>query len=164
MEQRGFVIYILCVYSVSCNVNSVIIDIVQCSVARSCRVALCNICRIRPFLTRDAAQLLVQAFVISLLAGLSACMIKLLQRIQNAAARLVFNLPTFSHVTPLFRDLHWLPVVACIRIRTMVLTYKAVNGIAPTYLQALVKLHTPAQAPHSTTFSWTSGTTITKSK
>ena len=36
----------------------------------------------------------------SLLAGLPACAIKPLQLIQNAAARLVFNLPKFSHVTP----------------------------------------------------------------
>ena len=55
---------------------------------------------IRPFLTREAAQLLVQALVIShldscnsLQAGLPACAIKPLQHIQNAAARLVFNQP-----------------------------------------------------------------------
>ncbi|KAK0140510.1 Protein-tyrosine kinase 6 [Merluccius polli] len=40
----------------------------------------------------------------------------------NAAARLVFNLPKFSHVTPpLFRDLHWLPVAARIKFKTMTL-------------------------------------------
>ncbi|KAK0153511.1 hypothetical protein N1851_004796 [Merluccius polli] len=81
--------------------------------------ALYNIRRIRPFLTRIAAQLLVPALVLSrldycssLLAGLPASAIKPLQRIQNPAARLVFNLPKFSHVTPPFRDLHWLPVAA----------------------------------------------------
>ena len=42
--------------------------------------------------------------------------IKPLQCIQNAAARLVFK---FSHMTPLFRDLHWLPVAARIRFKTM---------------------------------------------
>ena len=31
-----------------------------------------------------------------------------------------------------------------IRFKTMVLAYKAVNGTAPAYLQALVKSHTPA--------------------
>ena len=35
------------------------------AVARSCRFALYNIRRIRPFLTREAAQLLVQSLVIS---------------------------------------------------------------------------------------------------
>ncbi len=67
---------------------------------RSCRFALHNIRKIRSFLTEHAAQLLVQALVISrldycnaLLAGLPSNTIKLLQMIQNAAARLVFNEP-----------------------------------------------------------------------
>ena len=112
--------------------------------------------RILPFLTREAAQHLVQSLVISrldycnsLLAGLPASAIKPLQRIQNAAARLVFNLPKFSHVTPLFRDLHWLPVVARIKFKT-ILAYKAVDGTAPAYLQALLKPHTPARSLRST--------------
>ncbi len=62
--------------------------------ARSCRFALHNTIKIRPFLTEHAAQLLVQALVISrlyycnaLLAGLPSNTIKLLQIIQNAACR-----------------------------------------------------------------------------
>ncbi len=58
--------------------------------ARSCRFALHNIRKIRPFLTEHAAQLLVQALVISrldycnaLLAGLPSNTIKPLQMIQN---------------------------------------------------------------------------------
>ncbi len=76
--------------------------------ARSCRFALHNIRKIRPFLTEHAAQLLVQALVVSrldycnaLLAGLPSNTIKPLQMIQNAAARLVFNEPKRTHVTPL---------------------------------------------------------------
>ncbi len=68
--------------------------------ARSCRFALHNVRKIRPFLTEHAAQLLVQALVISrldycnaLLAGLPSNTIKPLQMIQNAVARLVFNEP-----------------------------------------------------------------------
>ncbi|KAM9568065.1 uncharacterized protein ACWYII_036094 [Salvelinus alpinus] len=108
------------------------------AVARSCRFMLYNIRRVRPCLTQEAAQVLIQALVISrldycnsLLAGLPACAIKPLQLIQNAAARLVFNLPKFSHVTPLLRSLHWLPVEARIRYKTMVLAYGAVRGTAP---------------------------------
>ena len=102
-------------------------------------------------------MLLVQALVISrlnycisLLAGFSGSTIKPLQRIQNAAARLVFNLPKFSNVTPLFCYLHLLPVVACIRFKMMVLAYKTINGTVPAYLQALVRPHSPARALRST--------------
>ncbi|XP_076854565.1 uncharacterized protein LOC143509593 [Brachyhypopomus gauderio] len=113
---------------------------------RSCRFALHNIRRIRPFLSREATQVLVQSLVISrldycnsLLAGLPMHAIKPLQLIQNAAARLVFNLPKFSHVTPLLSSLHWLPVAARIKYKTLVLAYKAKNGPAPPYLMAMVK-------------------------
>ncbi|GAA6087544.1 uncharacterized protein LOC114772546 [Tachysurus ichikawai] len=66
--------------------------------------------------------------------------------IQNAAARLVFNLPKFSHTTPLLRSLHWLPVAARIRFKTLMLAYKAKHGPAPSYLKALI---TPRTAPRT---------------
>ncbi|KAI5091455.1 C-type mannose receptor 2 isoform X2 [Silurus meridionalis] len=48
----------------------------------------------------------------------------------NQAVRLVFNLPKFSHTTPLLRSLHWLPVAAHIRFKTLMIAYKAKNGPA----------------------------------
>ncbi|KAM9559810.1 uncharacterized protein ACWYII_015600 isoform 2-T2 [Salvelinus alpinus] len=128
------------------------------AVTRSCRFMLYNIRRVRPCLTQEAAQVLIQALVISrldycnsLMAGLPACAIKPLQLIQNAAARLVFNFPKFSHVTPLLRSLHWLPVEARIRYKTMVLAYGAVRGTAPPYLQALIRPYTQTRALRSST-------------
>ncbi|XP_071211360.1 GDP-fucose protein O-fucosyltransferase 2 isoform X1 [Salvelinus alpinus] len=128
------------------------------AVTRSCRFMLYNIRRVRPCLTQEAAQVLIQALVISrldycnsLLAGLPACAIKPLQLIQNAAAHLVFNFPKFSHVTPLLRSLHWLPVEARIRYKTMVLAYGAVRGTAPPYLQALIRPYTQTRALRSST-------------
>ncbi len=66
--------------------------------ARSCRFALYNIRKIRPFLSEHATQLLVQALVLCrldycnalFLAGLPANSIKPLQLIQNVTARLIF--------------------------------------------------------------------------
>ncbi|KAI4882787.1 hypothetical protein NFI96_003558 [Prochilodus magdalenae] len=113
------------------------------NLTRSCRFLLYNI---RPFLSQEATQLLVQSLVISrldycnsLLAGLPLRAIRPLQLVQNAAARLIFNLPKFTHVTPLLRSLHWLPVAARIRFKTLMLAYKAKNGPAPPYLMAMVK-------------------------
>ncbi len=81
--------------------------------ARSCRLALYNIKKIRPFLSEHATQILVQALVLSrldycnaLLAGLPVSSIKPLQLIQSASARLIFNEPKRTHVTPLFINLH----------------------------------------------------------
>ncbi len=124
--------------------------------ARSCRFALHNIRKIRSFLTEHAAQLLVQALVISrldycnaLLAGLPSNTIKPLQMIQNAAARLVFNEPKRAHVTPLFVSLHWLPVAARIQFKTLMLAYRTTTGSAPTYFHSLLRIYTPSRSLRS---------------
>ncbi len=124
--------------------------------ARSCRFALHNIRNIRPFLTEHAAQLLVQALVISrldycnaLLAGLPSNTIKPLQMIQNAAARLVFNEPKRAHVTPLFVSLHWLPVAARIQFKTLMLAYRTTTGSAPAYFHSLLRIYIPSRSLRS---------------
>ena len=78
----------------------------------------------------------------SLLADLLASAIRPLQLIQNAAARLIFNVPRYTHTTPLLTNLHWLPVIACIKFKTLALAYQAVKGSAnsssdPTHLPDL---------------------------
>ncbi|KAK3572338.1 hypothetical protein QTP86_031122 [Hemibagrus guttatus] len=95
------------------------------NVTRSCRFLLYNFRRIRPFLSTQATQVLVQSLVISrldycnsLLAGLPLNPIRPLQMIQNAAVQLVFNLPK--------------------------------NGPAPSYLKALVTPHTAPRSLRST--------------
>ncbi len=124
--------------------------------ARLCRFALHNIRKIRPFLTQHAAQLLVQALVISrldycnaLLAGLPSNTIKPLQMIQNAAARLVFNEPKRAHVTPLFVSLHWLPVAARIQFKTLMLAYRTTTGSAPSFFHSLLRIYIPSRSLRS---------------
>ncbi|KAK1800445.1 hypothetical protein P4O66_005681, partial [Electrophorus voltai] len=50
-----------------------------------------------------------------------------------------FSIFRSSHITPLLRCLHWLPVATCIRFKTLMLAYKAKNGPAPPYMMAVVK-------------------------
>ena len=40
-------------------------------------------------------------------------------------------------------ELHWLPVAYSIDFRVMLITYKALNGIAPSYISELLKSHQP---------------------
>ncbi len=124
--------------------------------ARSFRFALHIIRKTRPFLTQHAAQLLVQALVISrldycnaLLAGLPSCTIKPLQMIQNVAARLVFSEPKRAHVTLLFISLHWLPVVARIKFKTLMLAYRTTTDSAPSYFHSLLTIYIPSRSLRS---------------
>ena len=116
------------------------------SVAQSCRFALLNIRNIRPYLTQHATQLLMQSMVIShldycnaLLTGLPACAVESLQMVQNAAVHLVFNQPKRAHVTPLFIELHWLPLAARIKFKSLMLAANTSgrNGFPPQGVWAL---------------------------
>ncbi len=123
---------------------------------RFCRFALHNIKKIRPFLTEHAAQLIVQALVISrldycnaLLAGLLSNTIKPLQMIQNAAARLVFNKPKRAHVTPLFISLHWLRLQLASSSKKLMLAYRTATGSAPAYFHSLLRIYIPSRSLRS---------------
>ena len=70
----------------------------------------------------------------SLLYGLPNYQLNKLQRVLNASARLVCNAPRFCHISSLLRGLHWLPVKARIEFKILLITFKAIHGLAPKYL------------------------------
>ena len=79
---------------------------------------------IRPYLSEKATAILVRSLILSkldyvnsLLYGMSEGLLDKLQRIQNNAARLVYRKKKFDHVTPLMKELHWLPVRQRIEFR-----------------------------------------------
>jgi len=59
-----------------------------------------------------------------------------LQRVMNAAARMLCGAGKYSHVTGLIRD-HWLPVAQRIQFKLCLMMYKAMHGLAPAYLSEL---------------------------
>ena len=78
----------------------------------------------------------------SLLYGLPTNLLHKLQRVQNAAARLICKVRRFDHITPILFSLHWLPVRNRIQFKILLFTYKALNGLAPAYITELLKLKT----------------------
>ena len=61
-----------------------------------------------------------------------------LQRVQNAAARLVLGIPRCEHITPGLKSLHWLPVEKRIVFKLCLLVYKTRHCLAPLYLCGLL--------------------------
>ena len=107
-----------------------------------------NIRRIRKYLTRQSVESLIDAFVTSkidycngLLYGLPSSHILKLQRVQNAAARLVTGSPRFCHITPVLISLHWLPIKFRVNYKIVLLTFKCLHGLAPKYLADLISVH-----------------------
>ena len=116
------------------------------NIAKTCRFHLRNISRIRKFLSKDACQSLVQATVTarldyanSILYGLPKVQLNKLQKVQNAAARIITGCGFRDHITPVLINLHWLPVEKRIEYKMILLTFNALNGHAPEYFcQSLV--------------------------
>ena len=61
-----------------------------------------------------------------------------LQRVQNCAPRLVSGIGRSDHVTPIMKDLHWLPLGAPIDFKILHLTFRILNDLASYYLSSLL--------------------------
>ena len=127
-------------------------------VHQTCRVCyfhLKNIASIRSCLTEQAAIRLVHSLVVSrldyyanaLLFGITDVLIGKLQRVQNYAARLVVRCDRRDHITPILKKLHWLPVKQRVTYKIILLTFRALNGLAPIYIVDM--LHRPTRALRS---------------
>ena len=81
----------------------------------------------------------------SLLFGLPQHLIQKLQNVQNCAARLIMCKNKYDHVSPLLKELHWLPLSQRIIYKTVLITFKALNGLAPAYITSLLDRHKPSR-------------------
>ena len=57
---------------------------------------------------------------------------------QNAAARLIMDIRKYSQITPALYELHWLPLLARIHFKILLLAFKAIHGLAPAYISNLL--------------------------
>ena len=128
------------------------------NISRLASHSIRNIGRIRKYLDRNSTEKLVHAFVSSrldsnnsILYGLPKSELSKLQRIQNAAARLVTLSKKREHITPVLKDLHWLPVESRIIYKLMLLTFKALNNQAPKYLCELISIKKSSRSLRSNT-------------
>ena len=122
-------------------------------VKMKCKSAMFNLVwikRLRPSLTVEAANILVMGLVIShldfansILIGVPDVTIKQLQCVQNIAAKVVFQADKYASPKECMKNLHWLPVHKRVEHKLLTIVYKCIKGIAPDYLQELLKKHVP---------------------
>jgi len=74
------------------------------------------------------------------LVGVPAVQLSKLQRLQNAAARLVRNVAKYDHITPTLVKLHWLQVWSRVIFKIAMLFHKCIYDNAPEYLRGLIKV------------------------
>ncbi len=106
-----------------------------------------NISKLRPM---SNAEMLINAFMTSrldycnsLLGGCSAHLINKLQMVQKAAARVLTRIRKYDHISPVLSTLHCLPIKHCIDFEILLITYKALIGLAHQYLSELLSHYSP---------------------
>ena len=108
-----------------------------------------NIRWIRKYLSQQSTEILVLAFITYSIAfityGLPDCLVSKLQRVQNACTRLIFREQKFCHITPFIYELHWLPIKYRIEFKILLITFKILIFLAPTYLSSLISLRLPSK-------------------
>ena len=116
------------------------------NIRKACFFHLCNVAKIRDYLSTADTETLVHALISSkldscnsLLYELPKSMIDRLQNVQNSAARLITKHKKFDHITPVMKKLHWLPVNQRIVYKILLITYKALNGLAPSYIRDMLQ-------------------------
>ena len=112
------------------------------SITMSSSFHLSNLGLIRKYLTQDATEQLVHAYVTSrldmgnsLLYGLSDTQINRLSRLQNIAARIITRTKPREHISPILRDLHRLPIGD--RIVYKMYVYRHSIHMSPSYLSEI---------------------------
>lgn len=86
-------------------------------------------------ITGQLLSLVSESVKLPLLNGLSSTTI-----LQNSAARVLTKTGRQEHITPVLKSLHWLPVCFKIHFKILLLVFKCLNGLGPTYLSDLLLL------------------------
>ena len=125
-------------------------------VVRVCYGKLREIRSFRKYITQDVAETLVHAVIIShldygnsLLYGISQHLLDKLQRVQNAAARLILGIKKHEHITPGLASLHWLPIRYRIQYKIATITFKVLSTNLPVYLRTLLVIQKSSRTRRS---------------
>jgi len=110
-----------------------------------CFAALRQLRLLRRYVTNDCFRYLVVSLVHSRLhygnlvfVGLPVYLQRRFQAVLNAAARLVFQLRRYDHVTDALAVLHWLCLPERVNFKLALMAYRVLNGMTPSYLNQLV--------------------------
>ena len=111
---------------------------------RKCFLTLRNLNKIRFLLTTSQLKTIVNSLVVScldycnaLFSGISQQLMHQLQLIQNACAKAITRKYKHDHMEDDLAKLHWLNVRKRVVFKICLLSYKAVNGLAPAYLKEM---------------------------
>ncbi len=131
-------------------------DIQVSTVVKSSFFHLRALAKVKSFLSFKIFERAIHALITSrldychaLYIGITQGSLSRLQMVQNAAARLLTGVQKFEHITPTLMSLHWLPVCYRIDFKVLLMVYKALNGLAHSYLTDLLSECDPGKSLRS---------------
>jgi len=114
--------------------------------AKTCFFHLRQIRQLCRYINYDTLYMLIRALILSrldycnsLFACSSQSTLSRLQRVQDAAARLLCGVSAWTHAPPFLKQLYWLPVSSRIQFKLCTLMFDINHGTAPQYLSELVR-------------------------
>ncbi len=126
------------------------------SVVKSSFYQLRMISRLKPILSFKDLETVIHAFITSrldycnsLYVGICQRHLSRLQIVQNAAARLLTGMKKRDHITPVLSSLHWLPVQYRIDFKILLMVFKALHNMSPSYITNLLDYYTSARTLRS---------------
>ena len=139
---------------VSCLIQPVVLMIMWKKLQKYYQ--LYSIGEIRKYLDKPATEKMIYSamtsrldYCNSLLYGINGYLVSHLQRCQINAARIVSLRRKYDHITPVLKDLHWLPVEYRINYKILFLAYKVQHGMAPPHLSSLLSPNKPGRSQRS---------------
>ena len=124
-------------------------------VSEICRASYSNIKalkKLRSSLDQETAKTVACAIVSarldycnSVLYGTTVKNLSKLQRVQNSLARVVTGCRRSDHITPVLKDLHWLPIRERIHYKISCMTYKVKHSGEPSYLAEQLLQYIPSR-------------------
>ena len=111
--------------------------------ASSCMSCLGQINRVKHVFDKRTLLTIINSLVFSKLfycsnvwANTSKCNLNKLQAVQNFACRIVSGARKYDHITPIRKELNWLPVANQLYYRSAIMAFKCMTGHAPEYLSS----------------------------
>jgi hypothetical protein len=111
---------------------------------------------IRKSLDKSTANMIACSYIASrldycnaVLAGVTDHNIMRLQRVQNAAAKVVLNVHGRTNSAACLQELHWLPITQRIRYKIALTVYKTLTTNQPAYLKSMLSISEPVRSLRS---------------
>ena len=103
--------------------------------------------KMKAYMSKDDLESYVHSIISSkldycnvVLYGINKSVVNKLQKLQNAAARLIFKLPKHCSVTEKIRELHWLRVEERIVYKILLFVYKFFTSNGPAFLDNILEI------------------------